>query len=393
MLKVIFTLDYELHGNGEGSPYELMVEPTERMLDLFERHGAKLTIMADVAEILKFQEYLENHGKDLFHFAAIKDQLRDAIRLGHDVQLHIHSSYCNAKFSEGRWIQDWDEYNLAGLDRERLSSIVNRGKKFLEDLLKPVNSDYSCIAFRAANWSVSPAANVVAALTENSIPIDTSVFKYGHRSGLVNFDYGSAHSDLVPWSANPSDICRKDPSGRIVEFPIYCEKRRLGSFLSANRLYRVVLGKRHQVPKSSNSVNSGSNQTRKDIFSPLRKGGNFIFGKHPWKADFNQCTGRQLIRALLNAEGKYRDHIEPLPFVLIGHSKLFTRHNERSLESFLEFVASGSDRFGFGCFRDFDLESFRNNGTVPDIKNREISTSIFPRDDGKNLEKSGMVVP
>ena len=39
MLKAIFTLDYEIHGNGDGSPYALMVEPTSRMMDLFERHG------------------------------------------------------------------------------------------------------------------------------------------------------------------------------------------------------------------------------------------------------------------------------------------------------------------------------------------------------------------
>ena len=102
MLKSLFTLDYELHGNGDGSPYELMVEPTKRMLDLFDRYDAKLTIMADVAEILKFREYRETHEKDHFHFAAIEDQLRDAIQRGHDVQLHIHSSYYNAEFSDGR---------------------------------------------------------------------------------------------------------------------------------------------------------------------------------------------------------------------------------------------------------------------------------------------------
>ena len=52
MLKPIFTLDYEIHGNGDGCPYALMVEPTDRLLRLFEGFGAKLTIMADVAEIL-----------------------------------------------------------------------------------------------------------------------------------------------------------------------------------------------------------------------------------------------------------------------------------------------------------------------------------------------------
>jgi hypothetical protein len=231
---------------------------------------------------------------------------------------------------------------------------------------------------------------VVAALTENSIPIDTSVFKYGQRSGLVNFDYRNAHSDLVPWSANPSDICREDPSGPVFEFPIYCEERRLGSFLSANRLYRVILGKRHQVPRNSFGNKSANNPGRKDVLSAIRKGRRLLFEKHAWKADFNQCTGRQLIRAMLNADQKYQDHNEDLPFVLIGHSKLFTLHNERSLEPFLKFVANGSDRFAFGCFRDFDLDCFRNNETDPGIKNVKTSSDISSIGNGKDLEETGM---
>src|SRR5436309_2410874 len=96
MLRVIFTLDYEIHGNGEGCPYELMVEPTDRLMALFERYGAKLTIMADVAEILKFKEYADKIGKDDYYYRRIVEQLQGAVRRGHDVQLHIHSSYCNA---------------------------------------------------------------------------------------------------------------------------------------------------------------------------------------------------------------------------------------------------------------------------------------------------------
>src|SRR5271167_3100161 len=97
MLKALFTLDYEIHGNGDGCPYALMVEPTDRMLRQFDLYGAKLTILADIAEILKFREYARMHGQDDYHYGKIADQLREAIRRGHDVQLHIHSSYFNAR--------------------------------------------------------------------------------------------------------------------------------------------------------------------------------------------------------------------------------------------------------------------------------------------------------
>ncbi|MGO8674289.1 MAG: hypothetical protein ACLQVX_00310, partial [Limisphaerales bacterium] len=62
MLSILFTLDYEIPGSGRGDPLKLMVEPTARLLDELERHGLKLTIMADVAEILRFKEYAEQSG-------------------------------------------------------------------------------------------------------------------------------------------------------------------------------------------------------------------------------------------------------------------------------------------------------------------------------------------
>jgi hypothetical protein len=46
-----------------------------------------------------------------------------------------------------------------------------------------------------------------------------------------------------------------------------------------------------------------------------------------------------------------------LPFVLIGHSKLFTRANASSLRPFLAHVRENSDRFRFGTFSDIDFDA------------------------------------
>ena len=94
---------------------------------------------------------------------------------------------------------------------------------------------------------------------------------------------------------------------------------------------------------------------KKSLGAKLKK----LVARHPWKMDFNQCTGRQLIDGLLRVEQKYGHREAPLPFVLIGHSKTFTRHNERSLRPFLEFVADHPDRFSWGTFADFDAERYR----------------------------------
>jgi len=355
VVTVIFTLDYEIHGNGEGCSYELMVEPTDRLLRLFSQHNAKLTIMADVAEILKFKEYAEHHGKDDYHFKSIVKQLQSAVRDGHDVQLHIHASYFNATHDGRRWVQDWSEYDFAGLSRERLSEVIKIGKSFLESLLQPVQPAYRCKVFRAANWSVSPSANVVSALLENAIHIDSSVFKYGRRDGLLSFDYSLAHSDMLPWRASRDAIWQSCANSKMWEVPIYCENRRLGAFLSVNRIYRSVLGHFHKFPavKPYSNGNGGAVSTKPTtaLESILR-----WLGKHAWKADFNQCTGGQLIRALERGAARYAGAAQSIPFVLIGHSKLFTSWNERTLRPFLAHVGRNSSRFQFGTFDSLGLE-------------------------------------
>jgi hypothetical protein len=50
-----------------------------------------------------------------------------------------------------------------------------------------------------------------------------------------------------------------------------------------------------------------------------------VKGRHAWKADFNQCTGRQLIAAIKRASARFASFDAPLLFVLIGPSKLFSR--------------------------------------------------------------------
>lgn len=361
MLGILFTLDYEIHGNGDGCSYELMVEPTDRLLRLFEQFGAKLTIMADIAEILKFKNYRDQIGRDDYYYGAITEQLREAVRRGHDVQLHIHASYFNAHHESGRWVQDWSQYNFAGLESNRLREVIRIGREFLESLLQPVDPEYRCNVFRAANWSMCPSVNVVRALVENDIKIDTSVFKYGRRSGLVNFDYRHAHSQLVPWKVDENDICSTNEAGRLMEFPIYSENRWLGAFLTAQRLHRAYETRRHKFVLSNHAVPPEAPR-----LTSARENGKFswLTRRYAWKADFNQCSGRQLTRALKRAEARFGAPAVRLPFVLIGHSKLFTGLNEWSLRPFLFFVAKRSDRFWFAKFADFGLSQLDGDSSL-----------------------------
>ncbi|GJM28806.1 MAG: hypothetical protein DHS20C17_14410 [Cyclobacteriaceae bacterium] len=359
MFGCLFTLDYEIHGNGDGCPYELMVEPTERLLRLFDQYGAKLTIMADVAEIIKFKEYWQEHNEDVFYFNQIKQQLQQAILSGHDVQLHIHSSYFGSKFSNGSWDQNWLEYSLAELPYDRLFEIIGICKSFLEELIQPVQPDYRCSVFRAANWSMSPSYNIVQALINNGIKIDTSVWKYGKWDKIVQFDYSNAHSDLIPWYIDPNDVCRNSLEGKLLEIPIYCEERSIWHFITRNRLFRLNQASKHKHPASKFGYSAATQSAEKKTKSTVSKLKGLLTKKHAWKLDFNQCTGKQMIKALERIEKKY-EHLDcDIPVVSIGHSKLFTAQNSRSLESFLKYVANEQSKYYFATFDEFDTTTFR----------------------------------
>ena len=59
-----------------------------------------------------------------------------------------------------------DEYNLAELPIERIEEIIGKCKIFLENLLTPINQEYKCNVFRAANWSMMPSENILNVLTK-----------------------------------------------------------------------------------------------------------------------------------------------------------------------------------------------------------------------------------
>lgn len=330
--KLHFTLDYEIHGNGDGDPWQLMVEPTYRLMNLLEKYDQTCCIMADVAEILCFREYYEQTRDDKFSVLKIEEQLRDAIRRGHDVQLHIHSSYFRAKYDGKHWDQCIEEYNMAALPYERICEMIKQCVDYLNQLLKPVKPDYRCHIFRAANWSMMPTPQIYDALVKNGIDIDTSVYKGGKQGGNVCYDYSYAFDALYHYPASRIDINNYDSKGKITEYPIYCEMHSAFYFISFIRLFRMIRAKFHRHKQNTNPTNNTQNLSSQNTDCSL-------FGKFPWKMDFNQATSQQLIKAFERIrERSSRTEMEIVDVILIGHSKSFITYNEIQLEPFLKYI-------------------------------------------------------
>lgn len=336
MTSVVFSLDYEIYGSGAGSFKRLMLDPTAKLLKLFDKHGAKLTIMAEVAEILALREHAEYSDT----LAAIQDQLRDAIANGHDVQLHTHPAWFDAKWEKAHWQLNFEKYALTSYSRSEILYELGRCKDFLEDLLTPVNSDYRCQAYRAGNWLLQPSKNIVSCLEELDFKIDSSVFKGGYGEvGDSILDYRNAHDELFPWTVDALDITREADRQGLSEYPIFCQEVFITSMLTMRRLklqYRLRKDSRRTTTQGEEQLGTGKSATG-------------VRWRFPKKFDFCRLSFREMKSFVDKANRRALAMGNTnLPVVAIGHSTEYLHDGE--LERFLEYLSAnqGLDSTTFG---------------------------------------------
>src|SRR5271166_3152614 len=110
MIEFIFTIDYEIYGNGTGTIRELVYEPAQRLKELFLNYNARFVTFVEVAEFDKIEAYGTDPAIDL-----VRKQVQDLQRDGFEIALHLHPQWSNARYEQGRWFLDLSEYNLCTL--------------------------------------------------------------------------------------------------------------------------------------------------------------------------------------------------------------------------------------------------------------------------------------
>jgi hypothetical protein len=208
MIEFLFTLDYEIYGNGTGSLNDLVYEPARRLRNLFQAHGARFVAFVEVAEL----ERIESFGTDPA-IDRVKQQLREMHCDGFEIGLHIHPQWSNARFEKGRWILDLREYNLCVLSRKRIEEIVESSLDYLRYAMD--QADYSPLSFRAGNWLFQPTHRLASVLADKGIRIDSSVFKGGLQR-YHGLDYRRAATNGYYWPFS-CDVNRQDSAGAWIE--------------------------------------------------------------------------------------------------------------------------------------------------------------------------------
>jgi hypothetical protein len=312
VIECVFTLDYELYGDGTGSLRELVYEPAARLRHLFLNHGVRFVNFVEAAELQKIDQFATDPAIGL-----VKRQIREFFEDGFEIGLHLHPQWCNARYDRDRWILDSAEYNLSRLPRSRLTEIVDGSLDYLRGLVGVPG--FSPLSFRAGNWLFQPTQPAANVLAERGIRIDSSLFKGGvlHDHGL---DYRRSLANGPFWRFD-TDVNIPDPTGALIEMPIFAQMVPFWRMATAKRMgFGNSLG------------DAGQNVVQK-----LNRVRDLLRLRYPRKLDFCRMTLGELtatMDAIVSETGPWSDSLQPV--VAIGHTKDLVDLD--TVESFLVYL-------------------------------------------------------
>jgi hypothetical protein len=312
MIEVIFTLDYEIYGNGTGALNDLVYQPAARLMDVFRRWNARFVAFVEAAEFEQIEAYGTDPAIDL-----VKKQIREFHQDDFEVALHLHPQWYGARYNHEGWILDYSEYNLCTLPRERIVHMVDRSIGYLRRVLD--EPQFTPLSFRAGNWLFQPTGTAAEVLSQKGVKIDSSVFKGGVQRAH-NLDYRRALRNGYYWSF-ASDVNVPDPDGPWIEIPVYAEMVPFWRMLTAKR-----------VGLQTKGASAG-----RDAKGRLGRLCDYMRPRYPLKFDFCRMTLAELTSMMDRIIQEDREEPRSLrPMVAIGHTKDLT--DLETVDSFLSFL-------------------------------------------------------
>jgi hypothetical protein len=340
--------DWELSGNGSGDVRQLQFEPLRRLVGIYNRLRIHGSFNAEVMQQLTFRQHQDQH-EELRPLADEWDEVvKDTFRQGHDIQLHVHPQWQNAEYIDGRWklTSDWSILNYS---REAALAILQRGKDYLENLLRQVDPHYRCVSFRSGAWCIAPSPHMLDLLVQLGIVFDMSIVagvKYDTRN--IKLDYTACEEGFLPYYPVMTDARKiSDKVEPIVCVPTNC------FYASRRQVFRHHLDKAtSKVKRTKSATNNGRSveaygeewaQNDGSLTQRIYRKGivPYLRGKHTI-SDLAQLDYALMTEMLDSIRKRARaSGLTEVPVVLENHTK--DLQNFADLERFLTEAVESSD--------------------------------------------------
>lgn len=314
MIECVFTLDYEIYGDGTGNLFDHVYKPTEKLINIFSRWNTKFVVFVEIAELEMIYKARTDEGIE-----KVNNQIKLLYSEGYEIGLHLHPQWYNGRFVNGEWRLDSLEYNLCTQPKEKIYLTIKRAINYLAELIN--EQGYIPLSFRAGNWLFQPSQNLAEVLADSKIKIDSSLYK----GGLINkyhIDYRPALKNSYYWWFT-RDINIPEKGGRLLEIPIYSKMVKPLILLSRKGGGKLIKDKKHNMK----TILSRGFYICKD----------FCRKKVPMKFDFCKLTLSQMknmIDEIIIEDNKSPDLFKPI--VMIGHTK--DNINYDDIDSFLSYL-------------------------------------------------------
>ena len=238
--QVILSFDYELFfGDEPGTVQKSIIQPTEMILDaLDEVGGAKATFFVDCLMLKYMLQESESTKREA---EMIISQLKEMVRRGHRIELHLHPHWVDAKYRDGKWdFSDFSHYCLNSFPKEEITRMFVEGTQFLENIAREVQPGYKIIAFRAGGWAILPFSVMREGFEKAGIRVDSSVMQ-GCKiyANDMELDFTHAPKDSI-YTFN-EDVLTATPGGAFTEAQI-CSFR----YCVPTALLAIYYGKKHR---------------------------------------------------------------------------------------------------------------------------------------------------
>lgn len=220
MKTIILSFDYELFfGVRSGSVEESLIKPTNKLLDAMEKENFRGSFFVDYL-MLKYLKQ-QNTERTLYDANIIENQLKDILKRGHRIELHLHPHWIDARYNgDGTWNYDnFSHYSLSSLDKDSILQMFEESTLYLNTLAQTVIPGYKVCAFRAGGWAVQPFGILKEAFKKTGICIDSST-AYGVYNTLPDSSYDFRNMPTKALYHFEDDVCIENFQGSFIEVPI-----------------------------------------------------------------------------------------------------------------------------------------------------------------------------
>ncbi len=332
-MNIYITLDYELFFAQEsGSVEKSIIEPTQKLLEVVDPLGIKLSFFVDSGYLIALEKYKDQYPLLQHDYNLITNQIKQLHKEGHDIQLHIHPHWEDTIYNGEKWEMNTSRYRLHHFPQEMIEKIVFEYKEVLTKLVGD-----TIFAYRAGGWCIQPFDKIKDALKKNRIWLDSTLYKDGLKDNSTHYMDFRGMPDKTQWRFEDDPLV-EDENGYFMEIPICCTK--------VSPLFYIQYALLRKFNKKSHAIHGdgkGVGREKKDTLKMLTKSEQAVASIDGFRLSYLQ-----------KALNSYSKNPANKHFVAMGHPKALTPY---SLKAFKKFVTTNHTKHNFTTYS----KEFRSN--------------------------------